>query len=153
MSDEARDPWRLQGRVALIAGAGRGLGRGCALELAAAGAKVVLASRTLAEVQAVAGEVAALGAEAVALEADALHLPLRTASRARARVEGFTSRVLSAVRRLTISREMALASWSTARTGMRLASVEPLPPKTKPKNEAMAMGAAMLIMRLRRSWK
>ena len=70
MSDEARDPWRLQGRVALIAGAGRGLGRGCALELAAAGAKVVLASRTLAEVQAVAGEVAALGAEAVALEAD-----------------------------------------------------------------------------------
>ena len=29
------DPWRLDGRVALVIGAGRGLGRGCALELAA----------------------------------------------------------------------------------------------------------------------
>jgi NAD(P)-dependent dehydrogenase (short-subunit alcohol dehydrogenase family) len=70
MTGAQRDPWRLDGRVALVAGAGRGLGRGCALELAQAGAKVVLASRTLAEVEAVAAEVVAAGGEAAALVAD-----------------------------------------------------------------------------------
>jgi NAD(P)-dependent dehydrogenase (short-subunit alcohol dehydrogenase family) len=61
------DPWRLDGRVALVTGAGRGLGRGCALELAAAGARVVAVSRTAAEVEAVAAEA---GEGAVGLVAD-----------------------------------------------------------------------------------
>ena len=50
------DPWRLDGRVALVTGAGRGLGRGCAVELARAGARVVLVARTQAEVAAAAAE-------------------------------------------------------------------------------------------------
>jgi NAD(P)-dependent dehydrogenase (short-subunit alcohol dehydrogenase family) len=64
------DPWRLDGQVALVTGAGRGLGRGCALELATAGAHVVLVSRTQEEVQAVADEVAAVGGSATVLVAD-----------------------------------------------------------------------------------
>lgn len=43
-----------------MTGAGRGLGRGCAIELASAGAHVVLVSRTRAELAEVAGEIAAL---------------------------------------------------------------------------------------------
>ena len=49
--------WSLSGRLALVTGAGRGLGRGCALELAAAGASVVCVSRSVAELEAVVAEI------------------------------------------------------------------------------------------------
>ena len=35
----------LEGKVALVTGAGRGIGKGCALEIAAAGADVILNDR------------------------------------------------------------------------------------------------------------
>jgi NAD(P)-dependent dehydrogenase (short-subunit alcohol dehydrogenase family) len=50
------DPWRLDGRVALVIGAGRGLGRASALELARAGARVMFVSRTAAELEEAAAE-------------------------------------------------------------------------------------------------
>lgn len=62
------DPWRLDGRVALVIGAGRGLGRGCAVELARAGARVVLVARTESELAAAVDEA---GNGAVAIVADA----------------------------------------------------------------------------------
>lgn len=51
------DRWRLDGRVALVAGGSRGLGLGCAQALAAAGARVLLVARGADEVQAAAGAI------------------------------------------------------------------------------------------------
>jgi len=61
----------IEGRVALVAGAGRGIGRGVALALAREGVDVAVLARTPSEVEAVAAEVRALGRRAVALIADA----------------------------------------------------------------------------------
>ena len=57
------------------------------------------------------------------------------------------------MRPCTIALEMTLPSWSTTRTGTRAFSVFWLPEKMKPKNEAMAMGAAKLMITARRSVK
>jgi NAD(P)-dependent dehydrogenase (short-subunit alcohol dehydrogenase family) len=54
----------LQGRHALVTGAGRGLGRGAALALADAGAAVTLVARSREELEAVAREVEARGGRA-----------------------------------------------------------------------------------------
>ena len=55
-----------EGRVVIVTGAARGIGRGHALEFARQGAKVVVNDVSEAEAQAVVDEIAALGAEAVA---------------------------------------------------------------------------------------
>jgi len=61
---------RLDGRVALIAGAGRGIGRAAAEGLAQAGAEVVLVSRTAPEIDALASTIRAAGGKARALALD-----------------------------------------------------------------------------------
>jgi NAD(P)-dependent dehydrogenase (short-subunit alcohol dehydrogenase family) len=62
--------FRLDGKIALVTGSGRGIGRAIALAMAAAGAEVILNSRTSAELDAVAGEIAAEGGRARVLPFD-----------------------------------------------------------------------------------
>jgi gluconate 5-dehydrogenase len=62
--------FRLDGRVALVSGASRGIGRALALGLAEAGADVALAARSKAALDEVAGEIAALGRRPLALALD-----------------------------------------------------------------------------------
>lgn len=64
------DAFRLDGQHAVITGASRGLGRGCALALAGAGADITLVGRTQLELDSVAAEIQAMGRNARVLVAD-----------------------------------------------------------------------------------
>ena len=63
----------LTGKVALVTGGSRGLGRAMVLGLAAAGADVVVTSRKLEACQAVAGEVESLGRRGMAVAGNVSH--------------------------------------------------------------------------------
>lgn len=60
----------LQDQVAVVTGAGRGIGRAIALELAARGAKVVLASRSQDQLEEVAKEITGAGGTALCVATD-----------------------------------------------------------------------------------
>ena len=61
----------LQGKVALITGSSRGIGRGCAIEMAACGADIVINYRTHPdEAEEVAEIVRGLGRNAITVGAD-----------------------------------------------------------------------------------
>jgi NAD(P)-dependent dehydrogenase (short-subunit alcohol dehydrogenase family) len=64
------DPFDLSGRIAIVTGASRGLGRAIAVGLAQAGATVVVAARDLAALEEVRDEVEAAGGHAMAVELD-----------------------------------------------------------------------------------
>ena len=74
MSGEMRMPatpsFRLDGRRALVTGAGRGLGLACAAALAEAGAAVTLAARTASEIEEAAAALRQRGLSAEALAVD-----------------------------------------------------------------------------------
>lgn len=61
---------KLDGKVAIVTGGGRGIGRAVALALARDGASVVVSSRTTSEIEEVAQEVRELGQRALAAQAD-----------------------------------------------------------------------------------
>ena len=81
-------PVRVDGQVALITGAGRGIGRAIALALGDAGAAVAVCARTEGAVAGVAGEIADRGGHALAMRCDVTH---------REEVEGIVAELEGAV--------------------------------------------------------
>lgn len=75
MTQPISDLLNLSGRVAMVTGASRGIGRAIAHVLGAAGAKIALAARTADQLQAVAGELSAAGIP----DEDTLVLPMDVA--------------------------------------------------------------------------
>ncbi len=73
MADLPKTPsFRLDGRRALVTGAGRGIGLAAAAALADAGAHVVLVSRTMSEIEAAAADIKAKGGSADARVLDVM---------------------------------------------------------------------------------
>jgi 3-oxoacyl-[acyl-carrier protein] reductase len=60
----------LKGKIAIVTGAGRGIGRAIALSLARAGSRVILAARTEEQLAAVESEIARSGGEAASVRTD-----------------------------------------------------------------------------------
>jgi glucose 1-dehydrogenase len=85
---------KLAGKKALVTGAARGIGRGCALELARAGADVAVNDRERTpQAEAVVAEIKALGRQAVLVEGDVF---------ARPSCESVVKRALEALGRIDI---------------------------------------------------
>ena len=81
------DAFRIGGQVAVVTGAGKGIGRAIAIALAEAGADVALGARTAADIEAVAAEIRALGRRAIAVPTDATSMDALEALAARAAAE------------------------------------------------------------------
>lgn len=64
------EEYRVDDKVAIVTGAGRGIGKAIALTLAEAGADITMVARTREQIEQTAGEVRKLGRKALAIPAD-----------------------------------------------------------------------------------
>jgi NAD(P)-dependent dehydrogenase (short-subunit alcohol dehydrogenase family) len=85
--------FKLDGKVAIVTGGSRGLGKAIALGLADAGADVVVASRTQSDLDAVAEEIRAKGRKSLALATDMLD---------RASIENLASKTIEAFGKIDV---------------------------------------------------
>ena len=105
----------LSGRVAIVTGAGRNIGRGIALALADGGAAVVVNARSnMQEAQAVAGEIERAGGKALAVtadvaDADAVNRMVDAAAKKFGRIDILVNN--AAVRAEQAFEGMTLAQW------------------------------------------
>jgi len=84
----------LEGKTALITGAGKGIGKAVAIALAQEGVNVILMARTTADIQNTANEARELGVKALAITADVSNLESVDAAVAQALVEFGTIDIL-----------------------------------------------------------
>ena len=87
------DRFSLTDRVAIVTGAGRGIGAACALAFADAGADVVIAARTKEQLDAVAGQVADRGRRALVVPCDVSDT---------ANLEGLVEQAMAEFRRIDV---------------------------------------------------
>ncbi len=64
------EEYRVDGKVAIVTGAGRGIGKAIALILAEAGADITVVARTKEQIEETAGDIRKLGRKALAIPAD-----------------------------------------------------------------------------------
>lgn len=64
------EEYRVDGKVAIVTGAGRGIGKAIALILAEAGADITVVARTKEQIEQTAGDIRKLGRKALAIPAD-----------------------------------------------------------------------------------
>jgi len=80
MPTASADSFRLDGKTALVTGAGRGIGRAVALALSAAGADLILVRRTVSQLEHVAREIASCGGTARVMPLDVTDTPAMRAA-------------------------------------------------------------------------
>lgn len=97
------DIFSLAGKVAIVTGGSRGFGKAIALALADAGADVVVASRTQADLEEVAGEIRALGRKSLAVATDILD---------RASIENLAAKTLETFGKIDILVNNAGQGWT-----------------------------------------
>src|SRR5437899_770453 len=91
---------KLPGRVAIVTGASRGIGRAIALGLAGAGCHVVIAAKSIASTEKLPGSIFTVAAEVEALGAQAL--PVQVDVRDADQVEGMASKTLDRFGRIDV---------------------------------------------------